>query len=98
MLTELDLSGFNTNNTKNMQGMIADCKNLKTIYVSEYDSETNKGWSTSSVTNSAKMFDNSLNLVGGNGTTYDSNHLDATYARIDTADTPGYFTDINNKT
>ena len=97
-IENLDLSSFNTNNTKNMQDMIANCKNLKTIYVSEYDSETNKGWSTSSVTNSANMFNNSLNLVGGNGTTYDSNHLDATYARIDTADTPGYFTDINNKT
>lgn len=29
---------------------------------------------------------------GGNGTTYDANHVNSEYARIDTEETPGYFT------
>ena len=43
------------------------------------------------------MFLHFTNLVGGNGTTYDASHIDTTYARIDTADTPGYFTNVKNK-
>ena len=31
-------------------------------------------------------------LVGGNGSAYDPEHIDLTYARIDAADAPGYFT------
>ena len=38
------------------------------------------------------MFTGCTNLVGGNGTTYDSTKVDKTYARIDTASTRGYFT------
>jgi len=38
------------------------------------------------------MFNGCTSLVGGNGTTYNSSHTDATYARIDRAGTPGYFT------
>ena len=38
------------------------------------------------------MFTNCTSLVGGNGTTYNSNMDGITYARIDTADNPGYFT------
>lgn len=97
-LTELNLEKFNTKQVTNMAGMFNGCNNLKTIYVSEYNSETNEGWTTSLVTDSVNMFVNSINLVGGNGTIYDANHLDVTYARIDTADAPGYFTNIKNKT
>ncbi len=39
------------------------------------------------------MFQNDIKLVGGNGTTYDSNKIDDEYARIDGKDNlPGYFT------
>lgn len=39
------------------------------------------------------MFLNCTQLVGGNGTTYDANHIDAEYARVDGENgLPGYFT------
>ena len=38
------------------------------------------------------MFTSDTNLVGGNGTTYNGSYRDKTYARIDTEETPGYFT------
>lgn len=41
------------------------------------------------------MFYNCTKLVGGNGTTYNNNITDKTYAVIDTATTPGYLTNIN---
>lgn len=36
-------------------------------------------------------------MVPGAGTTYNDSYTDKTYARIDTADTPGYLTDIVDK-
>ena len=77
--------------------MFEQCTNLKTIYVKEYDSTNNTGWTTSAVTNSTNMFLNCNNIVGGNGTKYNATYKDATYARIDTAETPGYLTNINDK-
>jgi hypothetical protein len=42
------------------------------------------------------MFTDCVNLVGGAGTAYDSNHIDYTYAHIDGGTSnPGYFTDVN---
>ena len=38
------------------------------------------------------MFLGCSTLVGGNGTTYDDSKTDKEYARIDTEETPGYFT------
>ena len=80
-----------------MAAMFQQCTNLKTIYVKEYDSTNNTGWTTSAVTNSTNMFLNCNNIVGGNGTKFDTTYKDAIYARIDTAETPGYLTNINNK-
>ena len=59
---------------------------LKTIYVSDK-------FTTASVTYSSLMFGGCTLLVGGNGTKYDSEYIDNTYARIDGgASAPGYFT------
>ena len=44
------------------------------------------------VTSSDYMFGSNASLVGGNGTKFNSSYVDKTYARIDTANTPGYFT------
>ena len=89
-LTSLDVSNFNTANVTNMDLMFLNCSNLKTIYVGD-------GWSTAAVTSSNNMFYNCTKLVGGLGTTYDSNHEDKTYAHIDRGPyDPGYFTDINS--
>ena len=88
-LTSLDLSSFNTSMVTNTGFMFYSCSNLRTIYASE-------GWSTEAVTNSTQMFNYATSLVGGQGTTYDANHVDKEYAHIDGgASNPGYFTDKN---
>ena len=96
-LTTLDLSGFNTINVITMRTMFNNCKALTTIYVSEFNAETSTGWTTTAVTNSTSMFSNCTNIIGGNGTTYNNNITDKTYAVIDTAETPGYLTNITDK-
>ena len=85
-LTSLDLSSFNTSNVTNMGRMFYECSRLTTVYVGE-------DWSTEAVTSSSYMFHNNNNLVGGQGTTYDANHVDVAYAHIDGGTSnPGYFT------
>ena len=86
-LTSLDLRSFNTANVTDMLEMFISCTNLTTIYAG-------CNWTTAAVTSSTNMFKNCYRLVGGAGTTYNSNHNDKTYARIDggTAN-PGYFTE-----
>ena len=88
-LTSLDVSHFNTSKVISMTQMFYGSSNLRTIYVSN-------GWSTAAVTTSENMFYNCTSLVGGQGTTYDANHIDKAYARIDGGpSSPGYFTDKN---
>ncbi|MBR5725766.1 MAG: BspA family leucine-rich repeat surface protein [Muribaculaceae bacterium] len=88
-LTRLDLSSFNTSKVTRMGSMFLGCSNLQTIYAGN-------GWSTAAVTNSSDMFYGCNSLVGGQGTTYDANHVGAAYAHIDGGPSnPGYFTDKN---
>ena len=94
-LTSLDVSNFNTSKVTNMSYIFSYCSGLTSLYVSEYNSATQKGWTTENVTSSSDMFRYCNKLVGGNGTKYNSNYTDATYARIDTASTPGYLTKKN---
>ena len=85
-LTSLDLTSFNTANVVAMDNMFHACISLQTIYAG-YE------WSTAAVTSSENMFTDCLDLVGGLSTSYDNNHVDKEYARIDDApDAPGYFT------
>ena len=85
-LTSLDLGSFNTANVQRMGSMFSGCSSLKTIFAGN-------GWSTTAVTNGEDMFTSCTALVGGQGTTYDANHVDYTYAHIDGgAENPGYFT------
>ena len=88
-LLSLDLRGFNTSNVTSMVSTFQNCSNIQTIYVSSL-------WSTaklSNVSNSLNMFTGCSSIVGGNGTVYDSTVTNKTYACIDTASTPGYFTE-----
>ncbi len=87
-LTKLDLTSFDSSGVTPMARMFSQCKNLETIVVSSK-------FVTDQVRSSTGMFDNCTSLVGGAGTSYDSNYIDKTYARIDTASTPGYFTAKN---
>ena len=85
-LTSLDLSRFNTAKVTDMKYMFCWCEALTTIYVSE-------GWSTAPGVESDYMFAACTALKGGNGTKFNSNHIDKEYARIDGGATrPGYFT------
>ena len=85
-LTSLDVSGFKTDNVTDMSDMFGGCKALTTIYAGD-------GWSTEKVRDGSSMFSGCTNLVGGEGTAYDENHTDYTYARIDGGtEAPGYFT------
>ncbi len=84
-LKNVDLSLFDTSNVIDTSYMFTNCNNLKTIYVSD-------SFLTNNITSSSHMFSNDSLLVGGNGTPYNNSYTDKTYARIDTSETPGYFT------
>lgn len=96
-LTSLDVSNFDTSSVTDMGYMFSWCSNLKKIYVTQYNTSTGKGWNIDNVTSSSSMFSNCINLVGGAGITYNISYADKTYARIDTANTLGYLTDIADK-
>jgi surface protein len=82
----IDLGNSDISAVTNTDNMFAECSDLTTVIVP-------KNWSTDSVTDSENMFTGDTKLVGGNGTAYDPDHTDAEYARIDTPDAPGYFTE-----
>ena len=84
-IKELDISGWNTSNVQRMEKMFYGCADLERITVSDK-------WSVKSVYSSNNMFSGCTSLVGGNGTEYDANYVDATYACIDDSGKPGYLT------
>ena len=83
LLTTIDIRNFNTGEVKYMDYMFELCNQLTTIIVGE-------GWSTAKVTSSETMFRYDDNLVGQNGTAYNSSNIEANYACVDAAGTPGY--------
>ena len=85
-LTSLDLKSFDTHKVTHMEDMFRGSNKLAKIKVGE-------GWNTDNVTSSESMFRGCTALTGEAGTTYDANHLDATYAHIDGGTAaPGYLT------
>ena len=89
-LSILDLSSFTTSSLNVTAQMFQNCSSLTTIYV-------NSSWDVSGANASAQMFYNCTSLKGGGSpqTTYDANHVDKEYARIDggaNSSTPGYLT------
>lgn len=86
-LTSLDVSSFDTSQVTDMGYMFRGCSKLASVMASSK-------FVTTALTNSNNsMFDDCSALVGGNGTKYSLANTGATYARIDTASTPGYFTE-----
>ena len=83
----IDITKFKTEHLLNGSEMFRNNKNLTTIFASA-------DFKNDSINNSANMFTDSTKLQGGSGTTYNANHLDKEYARIDdvTNERPGYFT------
>ena len=88
-LTQLDISNFTLSDNANALSMFYGCSNLEMIIVSN---EFAAAMSNLSHSYSENMFEGCTKLVGANGTEYDSNYTDSTYARLDVAGTPGYFT------
>ena len=85
-LAIVDLSDFDTHKVTDMTSMFEYCNKLTTIYA-------DGGWNTDKVKKAKYMFNCCTSILGGEGTTYDINHVDASYARIDGApNKPGYFT------
>lgn len=92
-LVRLNLTSFDTNKVKSMAAMFSGADELSKIYVGE-------NWSTSSLLETAIngytnggvfMFNNCLQLKGGEGTVYNSSHMDKEYARVDGGEgAPGY--------
>lgn len=94
----LDLSSFDTSKVTVMLNMfvlsisatetLESFQNatpaLTTIYVSDK-------WTTSKAADEG-VFANNVNLIGGNGTKFSTSNVNTSYARIDTASTPGYLT------
>lgn len=86
-LTTLDLTSFNTSYLLTTDWMFYYCRNLRTIYVGD-------DWGIGSLDSSEGMFKDCVSLVGGQGTTYDANHVDDEYAHIDGGSSnPGYFSE-----
>ena len=79
--TELNLNNWNVSNVTNMNMMFYGCEKLTTIYC-------NTAWTPESSNN---MFYNCGRLVGENNTGYSSMHDDASYAKLDESNSPGYF-------
>ena len=86
-LTSLDLSSFNTANVTDMSNMFNGCSALTGIYCSD-------DWSASAtLIESDKMFYGCIALVGGEGTAYNEDITDKTYACLDgDIGRRGYFT------
>ena len=85
-LTEIDISNFDTSSLTNNNYMFCDDKKIEKIYVSD-------SFNLEKVETSGYVFYDCTSLVGGAGTTFDSNHIDNQYAHIDEGPSnPGYFT------
>ncbi len=91
--TSLDLSSFDTVSVTEMYQMFYADRTLKTITVGNGWSTVNVATSTDSGKGSTNMFYGCTVLKGQNGTAYDANIVDKTYARVDGGtSSPGYFT------
>lgn len=84
-LETLDLTNFYIENVAFMPHMFDGCENLTTILVSY-------PWNPDHAKGSRDVFRDCEKLVGGNGTAYDPELTDWTYAVVDTPETPGYLT------
>ena len=84
------LGEFNISNVTGMQYLFNYDKGVKRIFVNSDPDLSGLGSNVSY--GSWYMFSNCTNLVGGNGTEYDSSNINYAYAKIDTLSQTGYFT------
>ena len=91
----IDLSSFDTSNVTNMSSMFNSAANLSKIYASSSFVLTSLDEDAPSPNSNGSyaMFNGCTSLVGGAGTTYDSNYVNKIRAHIDGGTSnPGYFT------
>lgn len=110
-LTELDLSNWNVSDVSSFDSMFKNSAKLSSVLMKAWETSPSANYnsmfegcselrtiSTSSTfvvgVSNVSMFHGCTNIVGGAGTTY-KNSL-SIYARVDTPETPGYFTADNN--
>ena len=86
-LTSLNLLNFVFSKVTDIAGMFGGCSGLGTIYCKA---------DLSGVENGDYLFANCIFLEGGNGTSYNEEIRDKTYARPDKNGQPGYFADDVN--
>jgi surface protein len=97
-LTKIDASSFDTSNVTDMYAMFDGCSSLTTIYASDLFSIASLNHSIARTDGTTydgggAMFTNCTTaLVGGNGTVFSTSNRIYTYAKIDKAGQPGYFT------
>lgn len=84
-LESIDLSGMDPSGLKNLTYTFSGCTALTTIWA-------DAGWALPTGVTGGGTFYNCPALVGGNGTTYSSSRITATYMRIDAEGVPGYLT------
>lgn len=83
-LPSLNISSFDTGSVEQIDSMFFNCNNLQAILVGD-------GWIIDETVSSENMFQKCISVLGEKGTTYFSNYVDDTYARIDADGAPGYF-------
>ncbi len=89
-VTQLDLSSFDTQSITRMTDMFRSCINLKAIFVTDKF--------VANASSSSNMFYNCAALEGGNGTKWDAEVIDKTYAFIDGVNgVRGYLTAVTHK-
>lgn len=86
VLTTIDMSSMDLSKVTTTTGMFQGNYMLKTVYCNSDCS------ASTALTSSSNMFNGCTRIVGGNGTTYDASHIDASYARPDVVGSKGYFT------
>ncbi len=93
VITNIDLGSFDTKKLTSAKKMFYDCSQLKTVRVSDL-------WDISKLSSSATqdMFKYCKNINGERNTKYNDNYVNGTYARIDKAGAPGYFTHTEGTT
>ncbi len=85
-LISIDLTGWNLQSIELMSDAFYSLENLETIYCDFDFSEVDF------YAPPTHVFTDTPKLRGGNGTLYSEDNCSYVYARVDTEDTPGYFT------
>lgn len=96
-LISLNLNSFSTDNCKDIVHLFNGNYSLRRIFANTLDTSSLENHTLDNgvvVPGDYNVFIYNRALKGGNGTTYDANHIDSEYARIDGENgLPGYFTD-----